>query len=533
VEKEKYTDDERLAIHIWCLDEKSQPHFVRIENFPVLCYLELPKTIWSRDPNQNTIKTQKLVSYLHWKLRKADHEPIGHRLEYRRRVYYFTNEGELPMLKLQFKNLDSLRHCRNVVKYPIRLKGYPEFKCKIWEYDIGPIRKMLTHRGMTYSQPFYIEAKPVEEALKLTDMEHEYIGDWKTMVAVPSEEADKMQLYPKIIAFDIECYSDDKKMFPNEWNVPHVAYMVSLIYQVFKKPETRERYAVILGPCGNIPSSRLEGVVVYNVKSEKRLVDKMAEIILMKDVEIISGYNIFGFDYKYLHRRLTQKLHEWPRMGKIVDEKAVMKSNAWSSGVYGHNAIFDLKMAGRINIDLLPIIKRDHKLMKYSLDFVANHFLGSHKHDITAADMFWIYEELQDAEKRLHGIKDQCGATDVLERAISDYETLFENYFYQPKTVVFDLYQRYEKWILDGGIEAIESKEESEHYQLVDLERWRQITERLLDESQAHSKVWFVDCVTRYVLARLMMAFVLLYCLQDSDLVIDLFDRLNTFVGLV
>ena len=39
---------------------------------------------------------------------------------------------------------------------------------------------------------------------------------------------------------------------------------------------------------------------------------------------------------------------------------------------------------------MLPIIRRDYKLDKYSLDFVSKHFLDRGKHDVSAKQMFLI-----------------------------------------------------------------------------------------------------------------------------------------------
>jgi DNA polymerase elongation subunit (family B) len=531
--KDAYTDNDRVAIHIWCLDKENTPHFVRIEDFPAMCYVELPTNIWVGSPEENVSKTKALMDWFKYKLEPANHEPVGHRLEMRKKVYYFRGEGKVPMLKLQFKNLDSVRHCKNLLKYPVKIKGLPVFKCALWEDDIDPVRKMLTHRNMSYSQWFEIDATLVEPEYKLTTMEHEYMGNWRTMYGVSSDIADKLQINPKIMAFDIECYSDDKRVFPDAWVPTHVAYMISLIVQRCSQPETRVRYAIILGPCADVPPHKLDKAIVYNVDTEEAIIEKMAEVIKLEDPELITGYNIFSFDYKYLHERLISKLGEWPiAMGKIVDEPTIMKSNTWSSGAYGDNTIFNLQMSGRINVDLLPVIKRDYKLLKYSLDFVSHHFLGSNKHNITAQDMFWIYEELREAEEEL---KSEPWCKENMEQLIpifKKYEKLLTKYFDNNKTVIFDLYNnRTNIFNIDGSINEGFSGE-IDHSEFIDFSSWQTINQEIISLI-GDSKVNVFYLVFRYVISTVMMTFVLLYCFQDSDLVIDLFDRLNTFVGLM
>jgi DNA polymerase elongation subunit (family B) len=52
-------------------------------------------------------------------------------------------------------------------------------------------------------------------------------------------------------------------------------------------------------------------------------------------------------------------------------------------------------MEGRISVDALPIIKRDYKLDKYTLDAVCKKFIGKSKHDVSAPEMFLTYEDMK------------------------------------------------------------------------------------------------------------------------------------------
>jgi DNA polymerase delta subunit 1 len=388
VYKDSYTDEDNLAIHAWCLDKNSVPYFLRIEDFPILCYVELPQyvnnrfTIWTED------MARVIYNYLVWRLEGADHSPFGFLFSYKKKTYYYFGEVSYPMIMLRFKNMESMKHCENLLNYPIRTKRFGNLKCRMWESKIPPIRKMLTNQRMSYSQWFTVKGKKVDADYRISSVENEYIVQFQTMEAVPNDICDGWRINFRVLAFDIECYSDNKRMFPDAWCAKHQAYIISCIYQVSGYRDTRKRYAIILGKCSEIPKERLDNTSLIHVESEEELIDKFAELIMKLDPEIVTGYNIFGFDYMYLHIRLIQRMLEWPVMGRIPAEKAVMEDQEWNSGAYGHNIIYDLKMNGRINVDLLPIIRRDHKLLKYTLDYVAGHFLNAHKHDITAMDIF-------------------------------------------------------------------------------------------------------------------------------------------------
>ena len=534
VVKDKYTDDESLAIHVWCLDRDSKPHFLRIENFPVLCYVELPTIVWGQNYKWNQYKANKMYEYLCFRL--GDDAPIGSKLRFLKKTYYYRGDITYPMLQLRFKTLDALRHCENLLNYPLKTRMFGTIRCSIWETKIPVIRKLLTNQNMSYSQWFTVSATPVEDDLRISTTNKEYIAEWRTMRAVPSEICDAYRIYPRILSWDIECYSDDKRVFPNEWCAKHVVYMISCIYQIYNHLDTRKRYAIILGSCAEIPASRLRDTEIIHVSSEYELVQAFASLILKLDPEILTGYNIFAFDYKYLHVRLVQKLYEWPMMGRLPDEKTVMHDQEWSSGAYGHNIVYDLKMDGRINVDLLPIIKRDYKLLKYTLDFVAEHFINAHKHDITAPDMFWIYEELQAAEKEFVSISCDESTTVTLKKLAKELEVLFQPCLCQKKTDVFNLYlhrhdivcEGYKKytrgWRYSNAVDGYKCTfiDFKAVFELIDANK-DFLTENSID----------LAVLIRYVLAQILMTFVLMYCIQDSELVLDLIEKLNVFVGLV
>jgi len=559
VVKDTYTDDDSVAIHVWCLDKHSKPAFLRIEDFPAFCYVELPVIVNNTDFTWNKSRVKKLYDYFCFRLGKSDrnpkdHSPIGYKLEFRKKTYYYYNDDKHPMMMVKFKSLDAMRHFENILKYPLNTgKRFGTIKCQAWETKIPIVRKLLTNQGMSYSQWFTVNATPIEEFERKSTVKAEYKIDWRSISPINLEISEKFRIYPKILAFDIECYSDDKRVFPNQWHAKHVAYMISCIYQVYNNIESRRRYAIILGPCADIPKEKLKNTEIIHVLSEYELVQAFGDLVLKLDPEIVTGYNIFGFDYKYLDSRLTQRLNEWPVMGRIPEEKALMNKQEWSSGAYGHNVIYDLKMDGRINIDLLPIIKRDYKLLKYTLDYVSNYFLKAHKHDITAPDMFWIYEELRDSQiyfekvcKPDSGIDPEC--RNILMELHNTLEEMLRPCLWQKKNDVFALYQNLrdflnlydncKKGIIDLDTLNLFSsdilnfgKDIKSPKEYLDL---KSIFRVLLDHACFFQKYKLdLYSILRYTVCNVLMTFVLMYCIQDSELVLDLIEKLNVVLGLI
>lgn len=59
-----------------------------------------------------------------------------------------------------------------------------------------------------------------------------------------------------------------------------------------------------------------------------------------------------------------------------------MRDSSFSSKAYGKHEFKEIVADGRVQMDLLLIIQRDHKLTSYSLNSVSAHFLKEQKEDV-------------------------------------------------------------------------------------------------------------------------------------------------------
>jgi DNA polymerase elongation subunit (family B) len=150
-------------------------------------------------------------------------------------------------------------------------------------------------------------------------------------------------------------------------------------------------------------------------------------------------------------------------------------------------------MSGRISVDLLPLVKREYKLPKYNLDTVANHFLKTGKDPVTAQDMFKIVkcmlmledviEHLNPDERNMYGLtKDERDA--ILYR-IRNADALI-------------------KWAI----------QQNKDRQTLTVEQLNQL----------------IDLIN-YVNEQIKV--VADYCIKDSIVVMDLFDKLNIWIYLI
>jgi DNA polymerase elongation subunit (family B) len=130
-----------------------------------------------------------------------------------------------------------------------------------------------------------------------------------------------------------------------------------------------------------------------------------------------------------------------------------MSSKSWKSGAYGYNTIEMLNMEGRISIDMLPIIRRDYKLDKFTLDFVCKHFLGKGKHDVKAEEMFTIFEQMSAARKNKTLYPAKFAAVGGDPKLIAEYNKAVSDttrvmaYCIQDSELVIDLIEKVNTWV--------------------------------------------------------------------------------------
>lgn len=163
------------------------------------------------------------------------------------------------------------------------------------------------------------------------------------------------------------------------------------------------RWIGTLGTCDAIDGER---VVVVPCKSERELLLKWAYMMRDADPDILTGWNIFGFDIEYVYSRaeetqcedevcqLLSRLRNVSRPVRLNEATGTWSTGSWlkeqrlSSSALGDNVMRYLDMHGRVMIDLMKVVQRDHKLDSYKLDLVAHHFLGLRKNDVSPSEIF-------------------------------------------------------------------------------------------------------------------------------------------------
>ena len=136
---------------------------------------------------------------------------------------------------------------------------------------------------------------------------------------------------------------------------------------------------------------KIEGCDVEHYDTEKEVLIKWKELMNNLNSDIITGYNIFGFDMEYIWQRATELniIENFSiGFGRLITRKASLVELKLSSSALGDNILRYIDIDGTVLIDLLKVMQRDQKLDSYKLDNVASIFLGDNKNDLKPQEIF-------------------------------------------------------------------------------------------------------------------------------------------------
>lgn len=139
------------------------------------------------------------------------------------------------------------------------------------------------------------------------------------------------------------------------------------------------KHIITLDTCNPI-----DGAEVISCKTEKEVLIEWAKFVRELDPDIVTGYNIFGFDFKFIFERADELdcLFEMGTLSRMKRKEIELIEKNLSSSALGENILTYLNMEGRVVMDLLKVVQKDYKLVSYKLDSVAENFINGKINDI-------------------------------------------------------------------------------------------------------------------------------------------------------
>jgi DNA polymerase delta subunit 1 len=217
---------------------------------------------------------------------------------------------------------------------------------------------------------------------------------YSDLIAHPSD-GEWAKLAPlRILSFDIEC-AGRKGIFP-EADVDPVIQIANVVTRYGEsKPFVRNVFCMDT-------VSPIVATQILSFSNEGEMLMKWRDFLEEVDPDVIIGYNTSNFDFPYLLDRAKHlKLPKFPYWTRLKTVQSKVESSNFSSKQLGNRDTKNTNTNGRLQLDLLQLIQRDHQLRSYTLNSVCAHFLKEQKEDVHHSMITELYNGDSNSRRRL------------------------------------------------------------------------------------------------------------------------------------
>ena len=297
---------------------------------------------------------------------------------------YFYCGGADPGRSVQVKKYDVFAGFNDLAKttmWKVSCATLNEFHEKkrsmtdrvLYESDLPPFLRLIHERHLGPGSPFEFEG--IEMAAS-EDMAVDVMYTCKYTTISPTSASIPL----KVASYDLEVCPLVGQQFPVATKDPIIQIGVSFRMSDDLMTPTRKSVFVL----GKVSPSDDPSVEFVGCQTESDVLRAFLNCVLDENPDIICGYNTFGFDDGYVEERCKQlhlldeiNLSRGPaakskRGDQWVTKFAETKKFELASGKYDLRI---LCLRGRLSVDLLLNMRREHSLDSFKLDSVAETFL--------------------------------------------------------------------------------------------------------------------------------------------------------------
>ncbi len=390
-------DPRELVISLFGVTADGHSISCNVEGFQPYFWIRIPEK-WAKSPvtlHQKLLETliEKEQSwgdmdrYYRWK----DPDGEWHSFTYRSVVLNFENlkvewkydfyagftglePKKFPFVKLVFKNLTAMKKSLNILTQELKKSTMP---IQLYESNLDPILRFMHTRNILAAG--WVQLNPSKYRLmhpefhideKYTTSQIEVWANWDEICGFECDDIAPIRQ----ASFDIECFSHDGK-FPLPNISENVIFQIATTIQDYGSKEFI-KHIITLKHCDPI-----DGATVICCKTEEELLMAWQKLLRESDPDIITGYNIFGFDLEYIMERakvLDIDQDNFGFLGKIKQYRSELIVRTMSSKAYGDNEFKMLPMPGRMLLDLYPYMKKEpKKYPSYTLGYISQQILSN------------------------------------------------------------------------------------------------------------------------------------------------------------
>lgn len=399
---DEHTPDEdsdsvgKYIIHTFgrCQDGKSV--YAKVTGFQPYFYVLLPKKFQERSKSElkiwitdfkNRLLSRDCRVFYKYKKTLVDIKLIS-----KKKAEGFTNDRIFHFAKLIFDNADGMKKYKSFLENNDMqlLEMTKPYRFKLYEANVLPMIRCFHIRDISGCSWVQVSEYILVEDNKESRCDIEIVVDYKMLNPIK-----KYNNAPfRIASFDIECNSIDGE-FPQAKRLGDCIIQIGVTYTLIGESKPYRQYIACLNN-----TSPVEGTIVESYQTEKELLLGFLEEINNNDCDIITGYNIFFFDEKYMYDRckLLGITEELAYMSKLNEYYCKFEEKKLASSALGENLLSFWDTPGRIHIDLMKDIQKTFTLSCYKLDFVSSYFIRGDilKYNINGSTVELYCKSIQD-----------------------------------------------------------------------------------------------------------------------------------------
>jgi len=375
--EEKYNSPGDYIIHVFGRTEDDKSVYAKVTGFPPYFYIELPSS-WE---SNNKLEIKRKLEILEKWLKSKENSKVFFiyrdtllSIDYKRKkkTEGFTMEKKFNFARLVFRNSDGMKKFSYMFdKNKIMIGGLTKepTKFKIYESNLAPMLRCFHIRKISgCSWVSVTNFDKIKKAEKESHCSIEINVDWQELNPIKKDFNAPL----RIGSFDIECYSHDGQ-FPQACRNKDQIIQIGITYTKLGQSDPYRKWISCLDKTNDI-----DGIEVVSCDCESDLIDVFIHEIIKYDCDILTGYNIFGFDEKYIYDRCDQILNMKSQIAcisKLKNKCCEFKEIKLASSALGENILKYWDTPGRIHIDLMKDVQKTFNLPSYKLDSVASNFI--------------------------------------------------------------------------------------------------------------------------------------------------------------
>ncbi|RWA14021.1 hypothetical protein EKO27_g1078 [Xylaria grammica] len=391
--EEGYISGGRSVIKLFGVTENGHSVMLHVTDFKHYLYVAAPVSFTPKD-------CDSYKAYIDTQL--AESQPVIHscQLVLRENIYGFQGNTQSPYIKITVIDHKAVSRVRTLIESgDANWKGlWPSAQGGIMTFDNLQyvLRFMVDCKipGMSWVEAPATKYRLIDEAYRQSSCQIEAEISYADLIShEPKGEWSKMAPL-RILSFDIEC-AGRKGIFPEADQDPVIQIANVVTRYGESKPFIRNVFCLDT-------TSPIVATQILDFDDERNMLRAWKKFLDKVDPDLITGYNIANFDFVYLldrakHLRIP-RFEYWTRLSHV---KSWHKKTNLTSKQMGARDSKSTNTNGRLQLDLLQLIQRDHHLRSYTLNSVSAHFLGEQKEDVHHSMITELFNGTPESRRRL------------------------------------------------------------------------------------------------------------------------------------